>query len=367
MIIVQIVITLLFPLLALQLERRNKMLKWLGAVIICYLMGFLMSYSPAHFIAQNVSMKISEIAVLLAIPMLLFATDFRKWLKNAKVTLLSFGLGVFTVFLMAIITNWIFSTSLQNSDKIASLFVGAYTGGMPNLASLYLSLEVAKESYLQVVAVDTLVGSSYFLFLITIGAKLLQKKFPKYQGGAKFSSTNTVVILQWSHGVFGLLLSVILLGISIAISQFLHGELLQITVVLTLSSLAICASFSEKIRSWKASFVLGDYSILVFCVAIGSATKFEAITGNIKILYFCLVIMFGAIIMHAVFCYVLGIDGDTFLITSIACIFGPAFIAPIARVLNNDELMIPGITTGVVGLALGNYFGLTIYYLLQLF
>ncbi|MFY1828668.1 DUF819 family protein [Myxococcus fulvus] len=59
------------------------------------------------------------------------------------------------------------------------------------------------------------------------------------------------------------------------------------------------------------------------------------------------------------------IDADTVLITSTATIFGPAFIAPVARALGNRELMVSGITTGLMGFSLGTYLGLALSWLLR--
>jgi uncharacterized membrane protein len=49
----------------------------------------------------------------------------------------------------------------------------------------------------------------------------------------------------------------------------------------------------------------------------------------------------------------------------VAGIYGPAFVGPMAVALNNKSLIISGLTTGIVGYALGNYLGLSFYYLLS--
>jgi hypothetical protein len=42
----------------------------------------------------------------------------------------------------------------------------------------------------------------------------------------------------------------------------------------------------------------------------------------------------------------------------------PAFIPMFVKHLGNDELLLPGITAGLAGFALGNLFGITIYFLI---
>ena len=50
--------------------------------------------------------------------------------------------------------------------------------------------------------------------------------------------------------------------------------------------------------------------------------------------------------------------------TSAAGIFGPAFAGPVASALKNPAMLITGLTTGLVGYAVGNYLGLALAYLL---
>ena len=64
-------------------------------------------------------------------------------------------------------------------------------------------------------------------------------------------------------------------------------------------------------------------------------------------------------------CALFSIDTDTSIITSVAGIYGPAFVGPVAKALNNKEIIISGITTGLIGYAIGNYLGILIGWWLQ--
>ena len=79
----------------------------------------------------------------------------------------------------------------------------------------------------------------------------------------------------------------------------------------------------------------------------------------------CLLVMFGSILLHLLICYILKIDRDTALITSMAGIFGPAFVPPMCQVLKNRAVLVSGITSGLVGYALGNFAGLIVAWLLK--
>ena len=51
------------------------------------------------------------------------------------------------------------------------------------------------------------------------------------------------------------------------------------------------------------------------------------------------------------------IDTDTMLITSTALICSPPFVPVVAGALRNKEIIITGITVGIIGYAIGNYLG----------
>jgi uncharacterized membrane protein len=89
------------------------------------------------------------------------------------------------------------------------------------------------------------------------------------------------------------------------------------------------------------------------------------VTASPQLFLYTAVVMTGAVILHFALAAVFRIDTDTVIITSTAGIYGPAFIAPIAGVLKNREVLVSGLTTAMVGYALGNYLGLAVAYLLR--
>jgi uncharacterized membrane protein len=75
--------------------------------------------------------------------------------------------------------------------------------------------------------------------------------------------------------------------------------------------------------------------------------------------------MFGSIVIHFALAKFFKVDVDTFIMTSTAAVFGPPFVGPIANVLKNREVVVSGMTAGVLGLAIGNYLGIGMAMLLK--
>ena len=59
------------------------------------------------------------------------------------------------------------------------------------------------------------------------------------------------------------------------------------------------------------------------------------------------------------------IDTDTMIITSTALVCSPPFVPVVAGALRNREIVVPGITIGIVGYAIGNYLGFLLSELLK--
>ncbi|MCS7074283.1 MAG: hypothetical protein NZ108_07435, partial [Bacteroidia bacterium] len=119
------------------------------------------------------------------------------------------------------------------------------------------------------------------------------------------------------------------------------------------------ASWIPRIRGNPMSEKVGDYAILIFCISVGSLVDLNGIFSKMsETLAFATVLLFSSIVLHFLFCWIARIDVDTTIITSTACIFSPAFVCPIAEKIGNKKVILTGLTTGVVGLAIGNSMGI---------
>jgi uncharacterized membrane protein len=99
--------------------------------------------------------------------------------------------------------------------------------------------------------------------------------------------------------------------------------------------------------------------ILIFCFALGLSISFPKLleTGGLILAYLAFM-MTAAIIMHMLLCKVFKVDTDTAIITSTAAIYGAPFIVPVAEAIKNRAVIVSGLTTSLVGYAVGNYLGI---------
>jgi uncharacterized membrane protein len=65
--------------------------------------------------------------------------------------------------------------------------------------------------------------------------------------------------------------------------------------------------------------------------------------------------------------YLFKVDSDTMIVTSTALICSPPFVPVIAGAIRNRQVIISGLTVGILGYAIGNYLGYLVAQFLRLF
>jgi uncharacterized membrane protein len=162
------------------------------------------------------------------------------------------------------------------------------------------------------------------------------------------------------------LLAVFIVVIAVCISWIIKKDIVAPIVILVITTLGIAFSFNSKVQKLKGAYESAEYLLLVFAVAMGGMADFsELIKASSEIFYFCGVVVICSVVLHYLLVAIFRIDTDTVIITSTAAIFGPAFIGPVAKGINNREVIVSGITMGLVGNAVGNYLGLAVAWILK--
>ena len=364
-----------FPALAVYGANRSKVLEWLSPVVLCYLFGIILGNAPGWTPDTELANTVTEVTVLLAIPLLLFSTDFPKWLRTAPKAVLSFGLATVAVMVVAAVTTVILSNQDPETWKMAGMTVGVYTGGTPNMSAIGLALEVTDEKFVLVNGADVILSAVYLLFLMTVAQRVLLKFLPAFQRTVVGSATQgsgleadpVEAIRTQPRDVAGAIgLSVLVAAVTVAVVSIFDDSLPIAPVILSVTTLGIALSFVPRIRNLAGAYETGQYLLLIFAVAIGTLANIREMAEAFSTVFVFVAIVLGAsILLHYLLAALFRIDVDTVLITSTAAVFGPAFVGPIAAVLKNREIVVSGLTTGVVGYAVGNYAGLAIAYLLQ--
>ena len=76
--------------------------------------------------------------------------------------------------------------------------------------------------------------------------------------------------------------------------------------------------------------------------------------------------VFVSLAIHAIICRLMRVDADSMVISSVAFINSPPFVPMISNAMKNRTALVTGITSGLMGYAVGNYLGILMARLLNL-
>jgi uncharacterized membrane protein len=408
-----------FPLLIIYMCKRWSFLKKLGSILLAYGFGLVIGSigilpkgsdayrlalqgraalpkpeleillgsgtisqgdSYVNSIASSQDMLVSVI-VPLSFPLLLFSLNIRRWLRFAREGFISMILALISVVAIVSSGYFIFKNVVPDSWKVAGMLVGVYTGGTPNLVSLKVALGVDPNLFVMTSTYDMIVGAITIIFFITAGPKIFRAILPPFKHNGDTGVTDEMIKEAESFedysGMFSksrllpllkaLGLALLIFIVSFGISLLLPKVSQMVVVILSITTLAIIASLINRINQIEKTFQLGMYFILVFSFTVASMADLGVIfsIGFLGLFAYISYAYFGTLILHLLLSRIFRINADDFLITTTAFVFSPPFVPVVAGALKNKDVIITGITVGIIGYVIGNYLGVGLGYFLR--
>ncbi len=378
----------IFPILIILLFNRYKWSQKVGTVILAYAVGIILALlntaigflpeegTEAYTFLDSIQRNLMSVCVPIAIPLMLFNSDFKLWTKSLPKTLAVLLGGILSVTIALVAGYFIFRNhdfgSPDEFKQVAVMMTGIYTGGTLNFAALGEMIHADPNIISITLAFEEIVTLPFIVFILAGGYKLFRKWLPfKDETSAEEDVNHQEVVdstFENYHGMLkpktfgkmmlGLLLSILMLGVGVGLSLLLVGKINELIVILTITTLAIIASFSQKVRNLPKSFELGMFFILIFSVVV--ASKFDVAkidSSSLTIMWYILFVMVTSIVLHLLFCRAAKVSGDLFTVGHISLLCSPPFVPPVVEALGNRKVLISGIAIGLVGYAIGTYLG----------
>jgi uncharacterized membrane protein len=407
-----IVFYLLAPAFLIYLTKISKFLNRLGAVVLAYLLGLIVGNIGILPVASNefrtllgtrmhipnpefleylnnsqlsgsdvlvnqvasVQDTLFTIIIPLAIPLLLFSLDIRKWLKLAKGAVLSLALAIFSLLVVIFTGYYFFGSSIEDSNKVAGMLVGVYTGGTPNLAAIGSALKVNPNIFILTHTYDLIAGSVALLFLMTIAQRVFHIFLPKFQ--VVYKAENKLQLVDESEDIENfdplfkrkavpdvlkaLGVSVIIFAIGGGLSLLVPKPNDAIVAILSITTLGLLASLIKPVSRLRNSFQLGMYLIIIFSLVVSSMANLSNMfqIEFLQLFLYVVYVVFGSIAIHVGLAHIFKIDADTTIISITALTYSPPFVPAVAGALKNKDVIISGLTIGILGYAFGTYLGI---------
>ncbi len=372
------VVFVLFPALVIWLSSKIKILEKIGLVLICYIAGMIVGnvgILPEGF--DKIQSTMQDVSVAVALPLLLFSLNVKKWLKISKSGLICMGLAVIAIIVTTFVLQLTIGAQTENGWRLGGMSVAVYTGGTPNVAAIKTALNVDSETYILFNTYDTVFSLIYIFFMASVARVFFQKVFKlrPYTAMETQEESQASDISDESIGAYrkmfkpeiikglllALLLAVLILAAAFVIGGLLPADFSTAATILFITTFGISASFIKPVRRIKYTFQLGMYIIYLFCFTVASMTRFDVLVHiNWSIFLYVLISIFGSMLLHALLSKLFRIDSDTMIITSVSAVCSPPFVPVVVSRLKNKEILISGLITGIIGYAIGNYLGIGI-------
>ncbi len=371
------------PAIIMLLARKWTWIDRVSPMAVLYIIGLLvanLTTLPAHYASLNET--VSNLCIPLAIPMMLMSCDLSHW--SAKGTVKAFLSGITAILIVTVAGYFLFRAGQdpKHFAQVCAVSVGIYTGGIPNMGAIARGVGMDQSTYLFITSYDLIVTGLYLVFVICFGRPVFRKllktpdivenpitpDIPNTKNNSQFSTLRSQLLIPLG-------VTLVIAAASYFLSTLFPEDLSTPILILILTTLAIGASFLPFIRramqvdspaKQAPAFTLGLYFIYIFCFAIANACDVRQMDlgGSLNILAYISFVIFGSLVLQILFARMLKIDSDLTLTTSVSLINSPPFVPMVAGLLKNKDVIVPGITIGLLGYMLGNYIGLGLFFLL---
>jgi uncharacterized membrane protein len=270
---------------------------------------------------------------------------------------------------------------MDDAWKISGMLTGLYTGGTPNVNAIGIALDAPASYMVLIQAADVLLGGAYLLGLISFLPAVYSRFFPYQEpeeniaptvpSGVPEAGKNTafheVQIKNTRPQIYLFLLGLGVTVLSLGLCYLITGGIENGTlIILLLTSLGLALGSVEKVQQMGDSYPLGEYFILIFCVALGLLADFRQLAAEgMELLLFSALALTATTLLHLLLCYWFKIDRDTVILSSVAGFYGPVFVVQVATAINNKSLMAAGLGVSLLGFGLGNYLGIAVAYFIH--
>ena len=370
---------IIFPILIIEAFKRWTIVQKIGTVVLAYAVGIIASLCGVFHFADpaigatftKLQSTVMNVAVPLAIPLMLFNCDFKLWTKSLPKTTWALVTGIAAVIVASISGYFLFRNHVPEIAKVTGMMAGIYTGGTMNFNALGAALNVDRSVMAIVLAFQMVITTPYIFFLLGGGYKIFRKLLPykdiTHKGRIDEDEVETNDVENY-RGMFekknfwgmmkGLGLSVIFLAVGAGLALLITGTLNELVVILTITTLSIIASFFKPVRELPKTFELGMFFILIFSVIVASMFDINSVNGgSLYIGGFVLWIIGVSVGLHLLLCRIAKVSGDLFCVCQVGLLCSPPFVPPIAGAMKNKKVLISGIVVGLVGYAIGTYLG----------
>ena len=337
-----------------------------SAAVVTMLITFALSNLGVIPTVSPVYSQIWNYLVPLAIPLLLFQTNFMRILRESGATLIAFALGIVGVIVGSFIAYWL--VPLGDVDwQLAGMFSANYIGDTLNYYSTAKALEMQTTSVLTAgVAAINLMMIVYLLVLFTLPSLYqLRRYFIERTDPDRFGNTEQVLLRETERGgrhslpslTMALALSAALCAVSFQISNWLGWPGMTILIITLLAVLLSTAMPNTMIKLESTSelgMVIMQLLFATICASAHVGNMLDA--GPLLFVYAGIIFL-----VHLLFIVIGGkfmkLSLPDIVIASNASMGNPVTSIAMAAARRWNNLMLPAVICGSIGYIIATFIG----------
>jgi len=369
LVLIQFATMLIFPIIAIWLSKKYRLAAFLSPIVLCFACGIIFGNLQFFRVDTAGVDLLKNPAILLSLPLLLFSSDIKQWITNSRHLIYGYLVAATVTVIAVSFTSICFHQFIPEIWHAGGMMTGIHTGGTPNLYAVAAATGTNDTVTSLTQSAQIFFGGIHLLFLLSVGHMVYEYVLgssPKSPIEIPSGSYVKHSLINVRHVLFAIALASAILWFSLFTSDLLFGKIHETYVIVSVTTLGIVSSLFSQVRMWQGSFEAGDYLLLVFSVGVGMLSDMRVLMENGGIyLGFVGVIFILSVMLMLILSRLFSIKKDHAMIASTAAIYGPVFIPQVAQVLRNRSIIPGGIAISLIGLALGNYIGLGMFYLLK--
>ena len=354
---------------------RHRVLRRVPGVVWILVTGTLLSnFSIIPFDAPLYGI-IFAILLPLAVPLLLLKANMARMLRESGKVLLIFLVGSVTVCIGGFVAYALFDLG-PSEPKIMATYVAAWIGGMVNMLSISQMTQLSPTEFsvaLSASAPVSIIGLTLLCMLPSIGfvRRNIPITLPEPVDSSDEQHAAGEPRFRPAHIAGALAISaVICVAADALIKSGLFPARWNIETynlfIITVLTIIAANLFPRTLGAIEGDFDMGMLLMYLFFAAIGAGTDAVKFVTTAPIYFaYGLTIIVVHLALLLIIARIFRFDLAETIIGSGANIVGAAPAAGVASSLGWKHLVTPAIATGMLGYAVANFFGLTIYELLK--
>ena len=316
----------------------------------------------------------------LSIPLLLFQCDIRRILKESGKLCIIFFVAAVGTLIGVILCGFIFR-DVDGVGGIAAMEAGAHIGGTVNLVAMGQTFHM-DPNYINAVAIAANLGLMIYMLILSSAAnsKWVRKFYPHPYIDKVESSVETGKSMAESYwkpkeiSLLSLSLTLATTFVIAGVSDTLCGvvnatnapEIIKqllgsIYMMMTLVTVALVTLFPRYFEKLHGAEELGNFAIILFFVGLGCSADLAQLAqvGSIVAVFICSVMFFNftfTMLIGKIFKW----SYEEISVCCNATFGGPTTAMAYAINKGWHALVVPSILVGLLGYAVGNYFGVMV-------